>query len=180
MSEVLLILAFVLILLPLAYAGFTFAPWVPTRKRDLARIVALVKKYTTNLEGEYYELGSGTGIVTIAMSKKLERSIIGLELFFPLYLYASLKNIFSKSKARFLWKDFFKQDLSDASVIYLFGTPKPLAGKLKEKCEKECRPGTIIISYVFSFPGWEPIEVHKPNKEDLSIFVYKMKTARDH
>ncbi len=176
--DFILLILMILILLPLAYAGFVFAPWVPTRKSDRQRIITLVKKYAPE-HGNLYELGSGTGLVSLGIAQELQKKVIGIEFVFPLFFYAKIKALFSQSQAVFLWKDFFKQDLSDASLIYLFGTPKPLAGKLKEKFEKECKEGTIIISYVFEIPGWETEYVSKPTEKELSIFVYKMKTARD-
>lgn len=160
------------LLLSLAYAGFLFAPWVPTRKKDQERIIALLDPQ----EGDtIYELGSGTGHVAIALAEKYAGiEVRGIELVLPLYLFSLVKAYLQKSRVHFFWKNFFNVDLSDANAIYLFGTPKPLAKKLKEKIERECKPGTKIVSYVFAFPDWTPIEVSKPTKEDLSIYVYKM------
>jgi hypothetical protein len=173
--DIVLLILFIFILLPLGYAGYVFAPWVPTRKKDAERIIELVKKYHHTNDGILYELGSGTGFISRQLAKSLNKKVVGIELVFPLFFYSFLLNFFSKTRAVFLWKDFFREDISNACLIYLFGTPKPLAGKLKEKFEKECKDGVIIISYVFEIPGWEPEYVSKPTEKDLSIYVYKMK-----
>ena len=81
MSE--LFFNFVLLLLILIVFGsmmvasFRTAPWVPSRKKDLRRLIELaeIKK------GEVvYELGSGDGRIVLELARRYEAKIIGYEI----------------------------------------------------------------------------------------------------
>lgn len=168
----LLISAIVLILLiQMVYAGVSFAPWMPTRKRDIQRALKLA-----NLQpGEtYYELGSGSGGVLLRAAEYKGVKAIGFEIFFPLYLLTKIRIKLRNSNAQVFQKDLFKADLSDADVVYLFGTPEGLAKKLEKKLWEECKPGTRIISYTMKFAQHDPAVIDKPNQKELSLFVYKI------
>lgn len=68
-------------------------------------------------------------------------------------------------KSEVIWSNFFKTDLSEASVITVY-QGQEINNKLKTKFEKELAPGTRIVSYSFTFDGW------KPSKEDPESEVY--------
>lgn len=164
-----------LILIPCAIAGLSYAPWVPTKRKDLQRILRLsnVKKGDV-----FFELGSGDGRVSSFIAKHSQATIIGIERAFPLFLVSRFRAMFlgeTQKRLHFRWNDFFKVDLSDADVIFTFGMPQHLAGKLKRKLEKELKKGTRVLSYVFHIDGWEPICKDKPkNEREAGIYVYEM------
>jgi len=169
------IVVFILIILvfPLAIASLSLAPWVPTRKKDLERI----KKISSLKPSEiFFELGSGTGGLSFYLSKNCPNSnIIGIELAFPLYLFCKIKKLFYKNKnLKFKLKNIFKTDLSKADAVYFFCKGGNEINKLKEKFEENLKPGTKIISYAFSIPGWQPERIDKPTKKDVSIYLYKI------
>ncbi len=162
----------ILILTPIAITGFSLAPWVPTRKKDLERInkIANLKK------GEiFYELGSGNGKVSYYIAKNNpDVKVHGFELSFPLLIYSKLINLFFKEKnLKFKLRNIFKQDLSKADVIYVFGMPKVLENKLKEKILKEVKKGTRIISYTFKIEGLNPVKKDILEKQ-ASIYLYEI------
>ena len=78
-----IIIAFILLLVlsTVAVAGVSFAPWVPTKKSDFARIFQLA-----NLKaGEtFYDLGCGNGQLVIYAVKNFQAKAIGLEIALPL------------------------------------------------------------------------------------------------
>jgi len=155
-----------------AIAAASFAPWVPTWKKDLPRILKLADLKSGQ---KFYELGSGTGKVSLYISKHSSAQIIGLEIALPLYLFCKAKQfIAGKNNLVFRWKNLYKQNLSDADVIYFFGTPKPLAKRLKQKLEKELKHGAKVISYVFPIEGWDPKVIDKPSPNDVDIFLYEI------
>lgn len=159
-----------MILLSIAYASYTYAPWLPTRSRDVSRVLQLAELK----EGErFYDLGCGTGKIVFAAARCNGVQATGIELVLPLYLFCRIKKAFSKnSRSQFVWGDFFRKDLSGADVVYLFGTPKTLQGRLKEKLFKELKPGSRIISYAFEFLDVQPAKVSKPTNNDLPIRLY--------
>ena len=157
-----------LFLLSSAYAGFVFAPWLPTRRKDIERL----KKLADLKPGQiFYDLGCGTSQVVMEMSKVKGSKAKGVELVLPLFLYCQLKKIISKAQAKFYWKNLFKMDISDADVIYLFGTPRTLQGKIQKKIWAECKAGTKVFSYAFAFDNFYAHGVDKP-KDQLSIYQY--------
>ena len=161
-----------LILLSVAWASFSLAPWVPTRKKDLERI-----KRLANLEpGEiFYDLGSGDGRVAIYLSKHTKGKVVGLELAIPFYLICKIRGFTSKNRnLSFKYKNLYKEDLRTADVIYIFAeSEERLASKLEQKLNNELKPGARAITYAFPIKGWQPIIVDKPGEDDISIYLYK-------
>jgi hypothetical protein len=169
--DIILTLLLIFLLASAAYAGFVFAPWLPTRKKDLERI----KRLADLKPGQtFYDLGCGDGKVVFAMAQQEGVNAIGIEYVFPFYLYCRIKGILNKSQARFRWGNFFSKDLSDADIVYLFGTPKTIGGELEKKLWNECKPGTKIFSYTCEFKNRQPIMIDKPSDQDLSIRVYQV------
>ncbi len=167
-----IIFILLLFLITTGIAAYSFAPWVPAWKKDLPRIFALADLK----QGEkFYDLGCGDGKTVIYAAKNFSAQAIGVELALPLFLYCKVKQLFLQNKKlRFKYGNLFKQDLSDANVIYVFGTPRTLQDKFKQKLTKELRQGTRVISYTFPIAGWEPVKVSKPTEKDIAIYLYKM------
>ncbi|MFH1030401.1 MAG: hypothetical protein V1770_04035 [bacterium] len=152
-------------------AGKSFAPWVPCRDRDLRRIFKLA-----NLKPEevFYDLGCGNGKTVVFAAKNYGAKAVGIELAFPLFIASKLRELVNGNKnIKFKWKNLFDEDISKADVIYFFGMPKTIKNKLKEKIEKEAKPGARIVSYVFKVEGWEPQIIDKPNANDLPVYLYR-------
>lgn len=155
-----------------AITAKSFAPWVPCWKKDLKRIFELadLKK------GEvFYDIGCGTGKTVIYAAENFKVKAIGVEISFILFLICKIKQLLAKNKnSEFKLKNLFKEDLSQADVIYFFGMPKNINSTLKEKLQKECKKGTRIISYVFSINGLTLLRKDKPAERDLAIYLYKI------
>ncbi len=154
-----------------AWAGKSLAPWVPCRKKDVARVLKLAEIKPGE---KFYELGCGDGRVVVAANKEHKANAVGLEIAIPLYIAAKIRQFFNWDKnLQIKYKNLFKEDLSDADVVYVFGMPDKLKNKLRLKLEKELKPGARVVSYVFPISGWEPVAHDKPTPTDLSIYVYK-------
>jgi cyclopropane fatty-acyl-phospholipid synthase-like methyltransferase len=171
--EIFVIIFFILIviaLLTVAWTSISFAPFVPAKKRDLKRIARVAKIS----KGEYfYDLGCGNGRVVTYMVKRHGARGVGVELAWPIWLWARVKAMFTKGELEIKLGDLFKLDLSKADVVYFFGMPDTIKLKLKEKMERELKKGARVVSYVFSVPGWKEEVKDKPNKKDVSIYLYK-------
>lgn len=163
---------FFLIELPLILAAFSMAPWVPSRKSDLERI----NRLAALKEGEtFYDLGCGDGRVCTHIAKN-NRSVkvVGLELAYPLFLWAKLNQFRSgAANMEIRMKNVFKYDLSDADVVYYFGIPPTLNNQLKKKFERELRKGARVITYDIPMVGWEIWEKDHPADAKIPIFVYR-------
>ena len=165
-----LLLFLLVVLFTFAWAGKSLAPWVPCRGRDVQRVVELV-----NLKpGEiFYELGCGDGRIVTAVNKRYHGKAIGLELAVMMYVAAKIRQFFNWDKnLQIKYKNLFKEDLSGADVVYVFGMPFSLKERLRGKLEKELKPGARVISYVFPIAGWEPVKIDKPTERDLSVYLY--------
>ena len=120
------------------------------------------------VEGTVYELGAGWGDILKELSTHYPR-VIGYELSPLPWAISALRT------KKCLRKDFFEADLSDAGLIVCYLYPGAMR-KLKEKFEKELKPGTLIISNTFQIPGWEPKQII--NLRDLyrtPIYFYEKK-----
>ncbi len=160
-----------LLLVFFAIAGVSLAPWVPLYPKDKKRIMELLALRDGDI---LYELGSGTGIVTIAASRVNGVRATGLELSPVLYWYSLLKKIALRAPhARFLLRNLYTVDLSDATVIYFYGLPKN-NHKIVKKLLADCKPGTRIVSYTFSMDGLPLIERNKPIETVVPIYIYQI------
>lgn len=150
-----------------AYAGWKFAPWVPSYKKDLDRALKLAELKA----GEtFVDLGCGDGRVVIEAAERFGADAIGYEIAIPMILVCLLRK--RRERVRFVFKSLFAADLSKADVVYLFGTPPTLRGKLTAKLERELKPGARVISYVFTLDGWTPKAVDRPGPKSLPIHLY--------
>jgi len=167
MEAVYLIL--LIIFIPMAYAAIIGAPTLPSRGKNIRETL----REAGVTEGtRFYELGTGGGGVSKEALKKGAK-VTGYELS-PLAFIWSFINLTSTGKPfKLKAKNFFKEDLSRAEVIYVFLMPDPLK-KLKEKLDKEAATGTKIISYAFPIPDWNPIgKISEKGSE--TIYIYEIR-----
>lgn len=153
-----LILLELLLLVILVFAAINFfdvvfrgfAPFFRAKPEVINTIIDNIKPGRGQI---VYELGSGTANFLRGVEAKYPGvKLIGIEnSIFP-YLLARLKLKKLKSQIELQKKDLYKVDLNEASIIYCYLIPTMMA-KLSEKIRKECRPGTVVVSYVFSIPN---------------------------
>ncbi len=147
----------------------TRVPFVPTRASDIEFIAG---KLALSPQDIVYDLGSGNGKVVFLLEKLTGAKAKGFELGWWTYLYARLKAWFMSSKAEFAHRNFFKEDWSEASVIYCYLYP-PLMGRIEEKFLAECRPGSRAVVRDFPLPGMPYGEkYYLPHNHE--IYVYKL------
>lgn len=166
--DLVLLIFLLLVIFTMALAGLSFAPWVPTWKKDIERAMDLVK-LSPNMV--FYDLGCGDGRVIFRFVKKYKCKGVGVEMAVPVYLVAKIRAFFYKN-TKIILGNLFTTDLSGADVVFLFGMPDKLGEKLMKKFNKELKPGTQVISYVFPLKDIEPVRVDKQEKRS-ALYLYK-------
>jgi len=172
--QIIAALIVVAIFLSMLISSISFAPWVPSPKEYLRQILGIADIKP----GErFYDLGSGDGRAVICAAKDFGARATGIELSLPLFFSSTIKCLFSPGKTNIILGNLFKRDFSDADVIYVYGTPQAMENRLREKIEKECKPGTRIVTFVFEFISWKPVKIELLpgkifNNKDMAIMLY--------
>jgi len=154
-----------------AYAGHKGAPWVPTWKKDMARVKRLLDLQPGDA---FVELGCGNGRVTRHLAKTTDvRHAIGVELSLLQWLVARLQSRLdgTAGKTAFVLGDAFKHDLSEYDAVYLFLMPEAYK-KIVPKFEQELKPGARVVTYIWPIPGWEPTVAEQPEGAS-NIYLYQ-------
>ncbi len=150
---------FVIYLFYMCVAFISGAPFVPTKRAAAASMIRLagIKKGM-----KIYDLGSGNGKLLLLAAERGARAV-GYEINPLLVLLSNLRG------ARTRWKNFWKADISDADVVFVYLLPTHME-KLKQKLKKEVKKGTIIVSNSFIFPGWKILRQDSINH----IYVFRV------
>ena len=148
---VVLIMLFVFMGLPLVFPG---APFIPSFRRKKAESVQNVIEFVSKIApgNKMVDIGSGDGRVVIEFAKKgFDSTGIEINPFLVFWSRIKIKNEKLKSKnlnARIIRRNFWKSDLSDYDVIYVFQLTSVNA-LLTEKFYKELKTGAIVVSAGF-------------------------------
>lgn len=161
------IIIIMILLLSAAFGAISAAPWVPTKRRDVARMVALAD---IKSEETIYDLGCGDGRLLFASAKQGAKGV-GIEVFLLPYLVAKIRSWFYPG-VKIKYGNFFRHNISQADVVFIF----LMAGaydKLIKKFEQELRPGTRLVVYCFAIKKWQNklVKIDKPNGI-LPIYLY--------
>lgn len=142
---------------------FSDAPFVPSsrRKRRAMLDCADIRTGETVIDA-----GSGDGSLLIASAGRGARAI-GIESNPFLVLYSRIRALSSArcNNITIIRGNLFSHSFREADVLFLYLFPQTLE-KLKEKLEKELRPGARVISNTFPITGWTP------EKEHDKVFLY--------
>ncbi|MFA6027542.1 MAG: hypothetical protein WC752_01315 [Patescibacteria group bacterium] len=163
----LLILLF-LVILSAAYAGFKGAPWVPTYKKDITRIIKIAQ---IKAEDNFYDLGCGDGRV-VAAAAKAGAKCFGYEISILPYLIAKLRT-FRLKNAHIYFKNYNSADLSKADIVYLFLMPK-INIQIKDKLMQTMKKNAKVIAYIWPIPGWQPASVSQ-EEGGSKVFLYRIR-----
>lgn len=137
----------VILLLILSMVWPPDSPWAPWWRTDDNKIRESLKLAKVTKKDVVYDLGCGDGRVLIIAAREFGAKGVGIEIDPLRYLIATLMIRINKVNDRVVIKrkNFFEQDLSGATVVFLYLVPKALE-RLKPKLTKELRSGTRIIT----------------------------------
>jgi len=168
MSNLAILLLIILVfLISITWTRLWGAPWAPSD-------VAVVRKMLIMADvkpGELvYDLGCGDGRILIMAASQFGARAVGIEVDPLRYIWSQIRIYLLglRGKVRIEYGNFFTHDISKADVIICYllqGTNN----KLVEKINQELRPGTRIVSSVFTFPSLSLVQKNKK----LKLFLYK-------
>ena len=168
-AVLILIIGFLLLLLSMFWPPDSpWAPWWRTN-RKIARAVCRLAE--VNKKDVIYDLGSGDGTVLMVAAKEFGARGIGIEIDPLRFIISALMTHIIRVQERVIIKkkNFFDEDLSPATVVFVYLVPKAL-GRLKPKFLKELRNGTLLVSFRYK-ANLPLISYDKEN----DIYLYKIK-----
>jgi ribosomal protein L11 methylase PrmA len=137
-----------------------FGPFLPSKKQVILKALKLANLKENEC---LFDLGCGWGNVLFVAQKYFGAKVVGFEISPVLFLLAKLNLLLNRVKGKIYWQDFFKADLKEADVIFLYLTP-PILKKLEEKLKKELMGSKKRVVTVSS-----PLPSIKPEKT-VSVF----------
>jgi len=152
------------------YACYRAAPWAPTFKKDIKRFLKLADIKPGQ---KVYDLGCGDGRLVLAAGQAGGRAV-GFEVSLLPYLVAKWRIFYSpfRKRCQIIFKDFWQADLSDTDIVYFFLMPKIYA-KMKDKLERELKPGAKVIVYAWPIEDWSLLAADCP-KGKIPLYLYQL------
>lgn len=148
MLNVILVLVIVFLLIVLSMVWPPDSPWSPWWRMNKKVARAACRLANVGKEDVVYDLGSGDGEALITAAKEFGAKGVGIEID-PLRVIISTLMIRInrvQDKVIIKRKNFFDEDISKASVVFVYLVPRVL-NKLMPKFKKELKKGTRIVSY---------------------------------
>jgi precorrin-6B methylase 2 len=123
-----------------------------------------------------YDLGSGDGRIIITAAKEFHARSVGIEANPLLILWArrKIRTMGLKDRVNVVWGNFFRKDLGEADVVTLFLMQGTNDG-LRKKLEEELRPGARVVSHVFTFQEWRPLDANHGS----DLYLYEIGNHRE-
>lgn len=164
-----IMIAGIIQLFNIIFRGHT--PFVPTKRKVVKRIMEELHLKPGQI---FYELGCGDAGLLYRLAKKFpEAKLFGIEYALLPWLLANIQISFSRVKIRIKKKNMFNTDLRPADYIYCFLNTETMA-KLARKIKQECKNNAVVISYVFTLPGFKPEKTLRIGKHDI-VYFYRIK-----
>ncbi|OGY83701.1 MAG: hypothetical protein A3F54_04940 [Candidatus Kerfeldbacteria bacterium RIFCSPHIGHO2_12_FULL_48_17] len=169
------ILLFIVVILlgTMAYAGYSAAPWVPTRARDVKRILQMAD---IRAGEKVVDVGCGDGRLVVAAARDCGAYGVGVDIGIPQYIHAQIMRMRQdaavRGRTRIVWGDLFQYNLCDADVVVVYLLSKSY-DRLVKKFEKELKPGARVVVEAWPVSVWEPTKVDKGSKQDVPLYLYK-------
>jgi precorrin-6B methylase 2 len=123
---------------------------------------AMLKTAGVTAQDVVYDLGCGDGKIVIAAAQQYGARGVGVDIN-PQRIRESRRNARAAKvtdKVSFITQDFFKTNLSRATVVALYLDPE-LNLRLRPKLRTELQPGARVVSNSFDMGDWQPDKVVK-------------------
>ena len=166
------ILLFVLVLLWILIPALYGLPPVPTKPERIRRALEMARLQP---DETLYDLGAGDGRVLFIAVRDFGAKAVGVEIgpiqCALIWLRAVASGLGEKIQVK--WKNYYKADLRDADVVFVYATSKEVL-KLAPHLEAQMKLGSRLVSISADFREWEPSGL---DEQEL-IFVYEMPPVR--
>lgn len=164
----------------LSYIGYVLwsfrntTPYVPTPRRVIRAMLEHAAVRDTDV---VYDLGAGDGRLVRAVIRRYPVTVTGVEWSPVLHRVSRILTAFvpRRGQARFIRGNWHDVPLNDATLVLCFLTPAGMA-ELYPKFLRDLRPGSRIVSYLFSLPTTESFrerEVFVGPKPKDRLYVYE-------
>lgn len=146
--------------------AFMGAPWVPTGRRTVQSMLEITNVGSGDV---VFDLGSGDGRIIFAAARRGAKAI-GIDINPFWILWCRMRSLLHgfQDRVKFVYGNFFDQDLSQASVVTMY-LLQETNERIQNKLASELEIGARVVSYVFTFPGWIPVREDK--KRDVRLYV---------
>lgn len=135
------------------------AAYTPTPRKEAAKALELVDLKRDEV---FIDLGCGTGEALIEASKRCDH-VRGVEIEPLRWFIAKLR----ARKARVILGNLFKQDISDADVVFIYQYEGDINDRIAAKIKAETRSGTRVVSYEHEMRSMSLI------KSQGDIYIYE-------
>ncbi len=153
------------------YTILSLAPWLPTRKSDIARIGTLsgLKSGET-----FYDLGSGDARVILLLARLYpDARFVGVEMSFVLHGIACARVFFSGvTNVRLIRGNIYTQSYGDADVLYVFGVRRSINSPRFLGVVAQLRAHSRIVLYNFTLKRWDGITVRDAPEGQTPLTIY--------
>ncbi len=167
-STFILIFLIILLLFSGIWPTFFGAPWVPTKRELIHRMMKLAEVGPADT---VYDLGCGDGRILIIAAREYGARAVGVEIEPLKYILCQflITVLGLRKQVTIHLGNFFNHDLSDATVVVCY-LLKDTNKQLLKKFHQELAPGTRVLSNIFTFPKMDPV------KEDDTALLYIFNT----
>jgi len=151
----------------LIYPSFLGAVYVPTPMKRVRRMLEIAN---VGPDDVVYDMGSGDGRIIITAALEYGAKAVGLEADPIRVFYTKLKILRNnlEDRVKVLRANFFNVSMRDATVVTVYQGPE-INLRLMKKFKEELEPGTRVVSFFFTFEGYEPVMVDEKNQ----IYLYE-------
>jgi SAM-dependent methyltransferase len=144
------------------------APWIPSSAGTVRKMLQIAEVNPGDL---VLDLGAGDGRVVILAAKAFGARGMGVEIdpLRCLIANAAIAVLGLRKRAHVFHGNMFSFDTSAADVVVLYllqGTNQ----RIKEKLQRELRPGARVVSHTFSMSDWTPTVLD----DRRGIFLYEI------
>lgn len=172
---IILLITVALTILSLFILIILFYTRVPFVRTPLKIINQILKNAKISPNQTIYDLGCGDARFLIEVEKHTGAKTVGFELSPWAYFLAKLNIWFNNSQTKIFYKNFYKENLAPADVIFCFLLDSVME-KVGKQLEQQLKPGATVISFAFHIPQWKPSEIIEPfpeKKKSSKIYIYQ-------
>lgn len=153
--------------------GASFQSRVPLWLSGTRARQALLAQLPERQKARFLDLGAGLGGPAMAVQRARPTWQVDACEWAPLpYLLGWLRLRASGLSVRWWRRDLWQIGLADYDVVYAYLSPAPMS-KLWDKCRREMRPGSLLISYRFAIDGVPPARRVELGGNDL-MWIYRL------